>query len=48
MPDLSVDDFKNVLFDLYLAQRENAVLRAVLAQSETDDGVSIPPEEEVS
>lgn len=31
MSDLSIEDFKNVLLDLYLAQREAAVLRDELA-----------------
>lgn len=30
-PQISVEDFKALLLDLYLAQRENAVLRAQLA-----------------
>lgn len=29
-PPITVDDFKNVLLDLYLVQRENALLRAEL------------------
>lgn len=29
--DLGIEDFKQLLFDLYLAQRENAVLRERLA-----------------
>jgi hypothetical protein len=32
MSDLSVEDFKNVLLDLYLVQRENAELRVRLAE----------------
>jgi hypothetical protein len=31
MSDLSVEDFKNILLDLYLVQRENAELRGELA-----------------
>lgn len=36
MSGLSVEDFKNVLLDLYLAQRENAALHAQLMQHSTD------------
>lgn len=35
MTGLSVEDFKNVLLDLYLAQRELATLRAQLAVHES-------------
>jgi hypothetical protein len=34
MIDLSLDDIKNILLDLYVAQRENAELRARLLQYE--------------
>ena len=36
--DLGLEDFKQLLFDLYLAQRENAELRVLLAQKTEDDG----------
>ena len=41
MPTLSADDFKSVLLDLYLAQRENAELRALLTHQQEDG--AIPP-----
>lgn len=44
MSDLSVDDFKNILLDLYLAQRENAVLRAALMQDHADEDRREAPE----
>lgn len=36
MSGLSVEDFKNVLLDLYVTQRENADLRARLVALEVD------------
>ncbi len=36
--DLGLEDFKQLLFDLYLVQRENADLRALLAQKKEDGG----------
>lgn len=44
MSGLTVDDFKNVLLELYLAQRQNAVLCAQIA-SLTQPGGSCAPEE---
>lgn len=38
-PQLSVEDFKNVLLDVYLLQRENQALRAQLEAREA----SVPP-----
>lgn len=45
MNDLTIEDFKNLLLDLYLAQRENAELHsrvALLSQGAVDS-----PDEEV-
>lgn len=36
--DLGLEDFKQLLFDLYLAQRENAELRGLLAQKREETG----------
>lgn len=36
MSDLSIEDFKNVLLDLYLSQRANADLSAQLAFMQND------------
>jgi hypothetical protein len=39
MSGLSVEDFKQLLLDLYLVQRENAVLRAeLMARQEPEEG----------
>lgn len=35
--DLGLEDFKQLLFDLYLAQRENAELRAALHKMNGDE-----------
>lgn len=36
MNDLTIEDFKNLLLDLYLAQRENAALHAQLVAQHQD------------
>ena len=38
MNDLTIDDLKNVLLDVYLAQREIARLTAELAKYRTPEG----------
>lgn len=45
--DLGIEDFKQLLFDLYLAQRENALLHAALAQKAEDDGALVDRNGEV-
>jgi hypothetical protein len=42
MSDLTVSDFKDVLFELYLAQRENRELRARQDVQEAFDGATLP------
>lgn len=37
MNDLTIEDFKQVLLDLYLVQRENAALHAQLHKWQTDE-----------
>jgi hypothetical protein len=41
---LTVEDFKNVLLDLYLAQRDNAVLRTQITALTQPGGPPAPEE----
>lgn len=45
--DLSIEDIKALLLDLYVAQRENAELRARLSQYEQTDAPEGRIDEEV-
>jgi cell division protein FtsB len=48
MNDITIDDLKNVLLDLYLSQREIARLQAELAkQQETTEALKRGVDEEV-
>jgi hypothetical protein len=46
--DLSIEDFKQLAFELYLAQRENAHLKAMLSQLQPQaNGHSHPHEHDL-
>jgi hypothetical protein len=47
MTDLSLEDLKSILLDLYIVQRENAELRARLARYEQADAPEGRVDEEV-
>lgn len=43
-PPISIEDFKNVLLDLYLVQRDNAALRAQLEAQVVPEGGEVGDE----